>query len=142
MPATTACRPRRYRSRFARRSRQPAHEYATAHDGAVHDPPAAAGGHRMSAPPPAVVPPLGSAVPVVQAEANRALQATARQVAALLRAIPTADVSIPRSEWTVAEAAIHLVSGTRMYLDCIQGQPSPVTDLAALPDMNRQLFRD
>jgi uncharacterized protein (TIGR03083 family) len=82
------------------------------------------------------------AVLVPQATANAALQAAARQVVALLRAIPNANIPVPRSEWTVAETAIHLVAGTRVYLGCARGEGSPVADLAALPAMNAQLFRE
>ncbi|HEY7067454.1 MAG TPA: maleylpyruvate isomerase family mycothiol-dependent enzyme [Chloroflexota bacterium] len=82
------------------------------------------------------------AVLVAQAKANTALQAAARDVTALLRALPNGNVPIPNCDWTVAETAVHLCAGTRLYLDCARGESSPVTDLGALPAMNAQLFRD
>jgi uncharacterized protein (TIGR03083 family) len=75
-----------------------------------------------------------------QARANAALQAAARQVMVLLRALPDGSAPIPHSEWTVAEAAIHLVAGARVYLGCARGEGSPVTKLDALPEMNARLF--
>jgi uncharacterized protein (TIGR03083 family) len=89
-------------------------------------------------------PTLTARPPVVlaQATANAALQAAAGQVTALLRALPDGNVPIPRCEWTVAETAIHLVAGTRVYRACARGEGSPVVDLDALPEMNARLFRD
>jgi uncharacterized protein (TIGR03083 family) len=82
------------------------------------------------------------AIAVPQAKANAVLRAAAEQVTALLRSVPDGNVPIRRSVWSVAETAIHLVAGTRVYRDCAQGQGSPVRDLAALPDLNARLFRE
>jgi uncharacterized protein (TIGR03083 family) len=81
-------------------------------------------------------------VALSQATANAALEAAARQVVALLRQAPDGALPIPRSEWTVAEAAIHLVAGARVYLGCARGEGSPVADLDALPQLNARLFRE
>ncbi len=94
----------------------------------------------------AVTPPLSPAAPpialVSQTAASQALRAAAAQVIALLREVPRGDAPVPRSKWTVAETAIHLVAGTRVYLGCARGEPSPVADLAALPELNARLFRE
>ena len=69
------------------------------------------------------------------------LRAAAGRVAALLDG---ADGSrrIPGSEWTVAEAASHLVVGTRQYLDMVRGVPSPVKDMSEVPGLNAELLAD
>jgi hypothetical protein len=64
-----------------------------------------------------------SALSVPQADVNAALRVAAAQVVGLLRAIPDANLPIPRSEWTVAETAIHLMAGARVYLRCARGEP-------------------
>lgn len=67
---------------------------------------------------------------IVLAEARSALETVAGQTASLIRSIPDLARSIPGSEWTVREAAVHLLTGTALSADIAAGMPSPVTSLA------------
>lgn len=65
------------------------------------------------------------------------LRSAASRVAAILDG---ADGSrrIPRSEWTVAEAASHLAVGTRTYIELASGVPSPIKDMSEVPAANAE----
>jgi hypothetical protein len=67
---------------------------------------------------------------ILLADARRALQRAAGRVTDLLRSLPDLDVDIPRSDWTVREAAAHLLTGTTLCADIATGMPSPVSGLA------------
>lgn len=58
--------------------------------------------------------------------ARVALDTLAGQLEELLRSLPQADAPIPGSEWTVREAAAHLVSGSGLYCEIANGVSSPV----------------
>jgi len=64
------------------------------------------------------------------AESRRALPRAAGRVADLLRSLPDLDIRIPRSDWTVREAGVHLLTGTTLCADIATGMPSPVPGLA------------
>ena len=81
-------------------------------------------------------------VPIDQAKARAALQAATQQVAALVRSIPDPSLRIPNSEWTVGEAAAHMVLGARVYGECATGHESPVTDLGDLAGFNARFIRE
>lgn len=80
----------------------------------------------------------------ILAEAQVALEAVAEQTADLLRKLPDAEVPIPDSEWTVREAAIHLINWPDVYGDIANGMPSPVETLekAAYAAVNAQRIAD
>jgi hypothetical protein len=59
-------------------------------------------------------------------EASRsAIAAVGADVAALLRSAGNPDIQIPGAEWTVREAAIHLVNFSAVNADVATGMPSP-----------------
>lgn len=68
--------------------------------------------------------------PAFLAGARRALQRAAGRTADLLRSLPGVDVPIPRSAWTVREAAVHLLTGTVLCADIATGMRSPVAGVA------------
>lgn len=63
-------------------------------------------------------------------QARAAIEATARGTAELIRSLPDLNVPIPGSEWTVREAAAHLINCTGQHRDIAEGTPSPVESLA------------
>jgi uncharacterized protein (TIGR03083 family) len=74
---------------------------------------------------------------VDQARARAALSAATEQAAGLLRAIPDPDRRLPNSEWTVGEAAAHMVLAGRVFAGCARGEASPVASLDAFADVNQ-----
>lgn len=62
----------------------------------------------------------------VLAQARSALEVTARRTADLLRSLPDLHAPIPGSEWTMREAAVHLVSHAGISMDIAAGMPSPI----------------
>jgi hypothetical protein len=67
---------------------------------------------------------------IVLADARHALPRAAGRVADLLRSLPDLHVDIPRSDWTVREAGVHLLTGTTLSADIAAGMPSPVSGLS------------
>ena len=64
--------------------------------------------------------------PTTILEAGRsAVAATAAQVADVLRSAQDSAVRIPGAEWTVREAAVHLVNFSAVNTDVAAGMPSP-----------------
>lgn len=63
------------------------------------------------------------------AQARSALEATARRTADLIRTLPNLDAPVPGSEWTVREAAVHLVNHAGIYTDIAGGMPSPIESM-------------
>jgi mycothiol maleylpyruvate isomerase-like protein/SCP-2 sterol transfer family protein len=80
----------------------------------------------------------------VLAQARAALEATARQTADLLRSLPNLHAPIPGSEWTVREAAVHLVNLAGISMDIADGMPSPIGSMTkeALRDQNARRLGD
>ena len=78
------------------------------------------------------------------AEARSALTATTGRVASLLRSLPSADVSIPNSAWTVREAAVHLVYMADVYTEIVTGTPGPIAgfDVATVARRNDERNAD
>ena len=78
------------------------------------------------------------------AQARTALEATARQTAALIRSLPDLYAPIPGSAWTVREAAVHLVSLAGIYTDIADGVPSPIESMTreALAKQNARRLGD
>jgi hypothetical protein len=82
--------------------------------------------------------------------ARAALGDAAERVAGLLGALPSSDLPIPNSAWTVRDAAAHLVSYCPIYSEIANGVTSPIEgpgdDGAALRDLlavvSRQLLAD
>jgi hypothetical protein len=64
--------------------------------------------------------------PMPLAEARPALRRAAGRTAALLRTLADLEVRVRRSEWTVRQAGVHLVTGTALYADIATGLRSPV----------------
>jgi uncharacterized protein (TIGR03083 family) len=73
-------------------------------------------------------------------ETRTAIQVVAERVVTLLRSTPDADVPIPCSEWTVAEAAAHLVIGARMDAELVAGVDSPVAESRDSASANAELL--
>jgi uncharacterized protein (TIGR03083 family) len=78
------------------------------------------------------------------AEARSALATTAGRVADLCRSLPSAEVSIPNSEWTVREAVVHLVYMADVYTEIATGTPGPIAgfDVATVARRNAQRNAD
>lgn len=55
----------------------------------------------------------------------RALELGAQRAADLLRSIPDVNVRIPNSEWTISEAAAHIITSVRTYGSWATGAASP-----------------
>jgi uncharacterized protein (TIGR03083 family) len=53
-----------------------------------------------------------------------AILGVAKQIAALLGALPRTDLAMPGSDWTVAEAAAHLAMANRLMAQIAAGRPS------------------
>lgn len=66
----------------------------------------------------------------VLAAARSAVDAAARRNAELVRSVEALDIRIPSSEWTVADAAGHLVVSARILTEIAAGTPSPIVSLA------------
>jgi uncharacterized protein (TIGR03083 family) len=62
----------------------------------------------------------------VLSQARSALEATARRTAGLIRSLPDLDGRIPASEWTVREAAVHLVNQAGLHTEIAEGLASPI----------------
>ncbi|MEU4092596.1 maleylpyruvate isomerase family mycothiol-dependent enzyme [Streptomyces sp. NPDC026673] len=84
-----------------------------------------------------------------------ALHATAEDIAALLRACPDTSVPIPGAEWTVGEAAAHLVLANELMAALAEGRERPYGDgtpgslaaanaasLAAFPERDGRTLAD
>jgi hypothetical protein len=80
----------------------------------------------------------------VLTQARSALEATARRTADLIRSLPELQAPIPGSEWTVREAAVHLVNLAGIYTDIADGMPSPIDSMSreALGDQNARRLGD
>ena len=66
----------------------------------------------------------------ILAAARLALEETAGRVAAMVRALPDLETPLSNSsDWTVREAAVHLVNYGGIYADIAQGMNSPVRAL-------------
>jgi uncharacterized protein (TIGR03083 family) len=78
------------------------------------------------------------------AEARSTLATTTGRVADLLRCLPTSDVPIPKSVWTVREAAVHLVHMADVYTEIVTGTPGPISgfDVAAVARRNHDRNAD
>ena len=63
------------------------------------------------------------------AEARSALDLVAGRTATLLGSLPDLDVPMPGSEWTIRQAAVHLITGAALAADIATGMPSPVAGL-------------
>jgi uncharacterized protein (TIGR03083 family) len=57
-----------------------------------------------------------------------AVEAVAGRIAEMLRDLPDTSVRIPNSDWTVGEAAAHLVTAQGLFNDGLKGQSSPYGD--------------
>jgi hypothetical protein len=80
----------------------------------------------------------------VLAQARSALETTARKTADLVRSLPDLNPPIPGSEWTVRDAAVHLVSLAGIYTDIAEGMPSPIESMTreALGHQNARRMGD
>jgi len=74
-------------------------------------------------------PGVGNSEPSTGASLVDALEDAAGMVAALLENAPDTSGCRAAGEWSVREAAVHLLAGTRMYATCLAGTPSPLGDL-------------
>jgi hypothetical protein len=80
----------------------------------------------------------------VLAQARSALESTARKTADLIRSLPDLNAPIPGSEWTVREAAVHLVNLAGIYMDIADGMASPIESMTreALAHQNARRVGD
>jgi hypothetical protein len=67
---------------------------------------------------------------MVLSQARSALENTARRTTGLIRHLPHLDGQIPGSEWTVREAAVHLVSHAGLHTEIAEGLGSPIESLS------------
>jgi hypothetical protein len=66
-----------------------------------------------------------------------ALEDAGERLAALLAAAPDPDLRVPHSEWTVREAAAHVVTAVPRYADGPERRGTWVDDPQALPELNQ-----
>jgi hypothetical protein len=80
----------------------------------------------------------------VLTQARTALEATAKRTADLIRSLSDLHAPVPGSEWTVREAAVHLVNLAGIYADIAGGMPSPIESMTreALADQNARRLGD
>src|SRR5882757_6262869 len=64
------------------------------------------------------------------ADVRRALASGTDRLVSLLGSVDDLDVSIPRSDWTVAQAIAHLIGWPSVYAEIAAGMRSPVASLA------------
>jgi hypothetical protein len=78
------------------------------------------------------------------AEVRSSLATTARRVADLCRPLPSADVPIQNSEWTVREATVHLAFMADVYTEIAMGTPGPIAgfDVATVAHRNAERIAD
>lgn len=74
-----------------------------------------------------------SRVDIDQARARAELPGLAQRTAALMRSVPDAEARIPHSQWTIADAAAHLVCALGWFANWAGGGRSPcqVAEVAA-----------
>jgi uncharacterized protein (TIGR03083 family) len=68
------------------------------------------------------------------------LRVASADLLALLRCGPDVFALTPGGEWTVREAAVHLICGTRLYTMMVTGQPCPLRSASDLPAWNAGTF--
>lgn len=75
---------------------------------------------------------------------REAVEEVARRVADMVRELPHTAVPIPNSEWTVGEAAAHLVSTQGLFVEGLAGASSPYGDgsLDRFPSVNARLLAE
>jgi uncharacterized protein (TIGR03083 family) len=61
---------------------------------------------------------------------REALGRVAGEVCSMLESAPDGDVSVPGSEWTVADVAAHLALGTEAYIGYVGGGTDPFVDVS------------
>ena len=66
----------------------------------------------------------------VLSQARSALEVTTARTAGLIRSRPDLDGRIPGSEWTVREAAVHLVNHAGLHTEIAEGLASPIASVA------------
>jgi len=64
-------------------------------------------------------------MPIDYQSVRRSIGTNAERAAALLRSLPTTDTPIPDSEWTIAQAASHLVTSLDAYGGMATGRREP-----------------
>jgi uncharacterized protein (TIGR03083 family) len=64
-------------------------------------------------------------MPIDYQSVRRSIAANAERAAALLRSLPTTDTPIPRSQWTIGEAAAHMVTSLDAYGGMATGRRAP-----------------
>ena len=69
--------------------------------------------------------------PAVEMSAVRsALGRVASELCALFESASSADMRIPRSEWSVGDVAVHVTRGTESYLEYVAGGTDPFLDVS------------
>lgn len=76
-------------------------------------------------------------------QARTAVEVLAARLTDVLRELPTASAPVS-PEWTVREAAAHLVSGTALYAELAAGATSPILELthASVSEYNSRRLAD
>lgn len=79
-------------------------------------------------------------IPIAGAAAARALEAAVVRGALLLGGLADTSAQLKGSEWTVRDAAAHLISYASLWEGAFRGQRSPVDDIATLARHNERLI--
>lgn len=79
-------------------------------------------------------------VPIDRAAAARALEGAVVRASLLLGGLGDTSAQIKGSEWTVRDAAAHVISYASLWEAALQGQRSPIDDVSTLARHNERLI--
>ena len=79
-------------------------------------------------------------IPIDQGAAARALEAALVRAALLIGGITDTGAGVKRSEWTVRDAAAHLISYASLWAGALRGEKSPIEDMTRLARVNERLL--
>jgi uncharacterized protein (TIGR03083 family) len=79
-------------------------------------------------------------IPIDRGAAGRALEAALVRGTLMLGGVTDTGVQIAGSEWTVRDAAAHLISYASLWSGAFAGEKSPVEDLGRLARVNERLL--
>ena len=79
-------------------------------------------------------------IPIDARTAARALEAAVMRGSLLLGGISDTSAAINGSEWTVRDAAAHLISYAPLWAGALRGEKSPVDDLSRMARVNERLL--
>ena len=79
-------------------------------------------------------------LPIDEAVAARALEAAVTRASLLLGGVRDTSVVLRDSEWSVRDAAAHVISYAGLWVAAFRGDPSPVRNVARLARHNERLL--